>query len=150
MSLIYKFKKEKLLDGKYVTRPIILVTLNGKDISIEIPALIDTGCDISVIPEGIAKLLGLDMTGEKNKLYAYRESSEVIESRADISFIGKEMRQSITLKEVPLLIATEMDRYHEELDITLGIAGIFDSFDIAFRKNKNKIILKKVNNYLKS
>ena len=82
MTLKYKFKKEKLDDGTYAVRPRILVVLSGENTSIEIPALIGSGCDTSVIPEGIARAVGLDMTGEKNKVYAYRESSDVIETTA--------------------------------------------------------------------
>ena len=68
MVLIYRFKKERLESGVYATRPRILVELGSEKSSIIVPALIDTGCDVTVIPEGIAKAIGLDMKGQKNKL----------------------------------------------------------------------------------
>lgn len=37
----------------------------------------------------------------------------------------------------------------EESDIVLGVEGIFDSFDITFKKTNNKIIMKKVSSNLK-
>lgn len=39
MTLIYKFKKERLENGLYVSRPRILVELTGTQSSIVIPAL---------------------------------------------------------------------------------------------------------------
>ena len=143
MSLVYRFKKEKLIDGRYVTRPRILVVLSGKDTSIEVPALIDSGCDTTVIPESIARAIGLDMEGDKTKIYAYRESADVVESKMNIVFLGKVNRESIKLT-IPVLIALSKDGFNDEEDITLGINGIFDAFDITFKKSKNKIILKNV------
>ena|SRR3989344_1814092 len=140
MSLIYKFKKEKLEDGTLVSRPRILVALHGS-LSIEIPALIDSGCDITVIPESLARAVGLDFSGEKTRLYAYREATEVILSKANITFLGKAQRQSVRLT-LPVLIALSRDNTAEENDITLGIQGIFDAFDITFLKSQNKIIFK--------
>ncbi|MBD3249630.1 hypothetical protein GF336_06310 [Candidatus Woesearchaeota archaeon] len=126
-------------NGSYVSRPRILVELMGKEGSITIPALIDTGCDITVIPKGIAEGIGLDMNGKKDKLYAYRESTDVIESKARISFLGKEHRQSVVLDNIPTLIALSDS---DEQEITLGVEGIFDAFDIAFKKFQNEIIFK--------
>jgi hypothetical protein len=145
MSLIYKFKKEKLVDGNYAVRPRIFVVLAGRNTSIEIPALIDTGCDTTVIPEGIARAVGLDMSGNKNKIFAYRESSDVIESFANITFLGKADRLSVVLPRVPVLIALSKQGVEDEADITLGINGIFDAFDIAFKKSQNQIVMKKAN-----
>lgn len=143
MTLIYRFKKEKLANGRYAARPRILVVLQGEHASIEVPALIDSGCDVTVIPESIAKALGLDMSGEKDKLYAYRESNEVIQSKATFTFVGRVQRQSVTLNQVPVLIALAKDAAEEEHDITLGVEGIFDAFDITFKKSQNKISLQK-------
>ena len=144
MTLIYKFKKERLKNGGYASRPRILVELKGNNGSIIVPALIDTGCDTSVIPEGIAKAIGLNMSGVKDKLYAYREANEVIQSTVTITFLGKEYRQSVTLSNVPILIALTKESVKEEEDITLGVNGIFDTFEITFKKIQNKIIFKKV------
>lgn len=144
MSLVYKFKREELLNGDYVHRPRILVVLHGRHTSIEVPALIDSGCDTTVIPEGIAKAVGLDTSGNKTKIYAYRESSEVVESSANFTFLGKADRLSVRLQGVPVLIALSKEGFEDEADITLGIDGIFDFFDITFKKKRNLIIFKKV------
>ncbi len=143
MALIYRFKKERLKNGGYAIRPRILVELKGDKTSIIVPALIDTGCDITVIPEGIAKSIGLNMSGMRDKLYAYRESNDVVQSTANITFLGKEYRQYIALPNVPILIALSKEGSEEEEDITLGIMAIFDAFEITFKKTQNKIIFKK-------
>ena len=65
-------------------------------------------------------------------------------SKANLVFSGKEQRQSITLSHVPILIALSRDGVADEEDITLGISGIFDNFEITFKKINNKIIFKKV------
>ena len=143
MALTYKFKKERLENGVYVARPKILVQLSGAIGSIRIPALIDSGCDTTVIPKSLAEAIGLSMSGNKNILYAYHEASEVIESSATITFLGKEPRQSVSLN-VPVLITIPKDDSDEEIDIVLGINGIFEMFDITFKKAVNKIILKQV------
>jgi len=143
MSLIYHFKKEKLESGAFVSRPRILVEISGSNGAIVVPALIDSGCDATVIPEGIAKAIGLSLDGEKDKLYAFREMNEVVRSRAAISFLGKEHRQSIKLPNVPVLVVVPKKGDKEEEDITIGIEGVFDAFDITFKKSQNKIILQK-------
>ncbi len=142
MALLYKFKKEKLENGIVVLRPRILVALKGEVTSIEVPALIDSGCDTTVIPEGIAKAIGLKIEGKKEKLYAYREATDVVESKATITFIGKANRESVTTT-IPVLVALSKNDEFDEIDITLGISGIFDVFDITFRKTENKIICTK-------
>ncbi|MCK4589356.1 MAG: hypothetical protein KAT77_02860 [Nanoarchaeota archaeon] len=143
MVLTYRFKKEKLENGRYAVRPRILVVLKGKNSSIEIPALIDSGCDTTVIPEGIAKATGIDMEGEKGKLFAFRESSEVISSKANFTFLGKLPRDSVNVDHIPVLITLSKKRVEEEGEIVLGVEGVFDIFDITFKKSQNKIILKK-------
>lgn len=143
MALIYKFKKEKLEKGTTVLRPRIYVLLNGKVAQIETPALVDSGADITVIPEGIAKAIGLKMDGAKSRLYGHRESSEVVHSEAEITFLSRAGRENVSLK-IPVLIVMKKENLEEESDIVLGVEGVFDAFDITFKKASNRIILKKV------
>ncbi len=142
MSLVYRFKKEKLEDGSYVSRPRILVLLKGPESIVKVPALIDSGCDMTVIPEEIARAIGLNLHGETCKLYAYREFTEVIRSEASIVFMGRAQREAVELR-LPVLIALSQKGKEDEPDITLGVEGIFDAFDITFRKAQDRIILKK-------
>ena len=140
MSLIYRFRKEELEDGSVAVRPRIPLVLKGKDGSIEYYALLDSGCDVTVIPEKIADALGLDKTGKKNTLFGYNESSEVIESNANFIFIGRANREEVNLNNIPVLITCSKE---SEEDVVLGISGIFDSFDITFKKLQNRIVMKR-------
>lgn len=142
MSLVYRFRKEKLEDGSYVSRPRILVLLKGPETVVKVPALIDSGCDVTVIPEEVARAIGLNLGGERSKLYAYRECTEVIRSEASIIFMGRAQREAVELR-LPVLVALSQRGKEDEPDITLGVEGIFDAFDINFRKAKNQIVLKK-------
>jgi predicted aspartyl protease len=130
-------------------RPRILVVLSEKEGSIEVPALIDSGCDTTVIPESVAKAIGLSFKGKRDKIYAYHEYTDVVLSRANITFLGKQDRNSVDLQGIPVLIALTSKGSKDEEDITLGIEGIFDSFDITFRKAQNRIIFKKVSGMFK-
>ncbi len=141
MSLIYRFKKEKLESGQYVSRPRIFIVLEGENSSIEVPALIDSGCDVTVIPEGIAKALGLNLKGKRDKIYGFRESTNVIQSKANMAFMGKNPRDTARLSKIPVLVAVA--EKEDEEDVTLGIQGIFDYFDITFKKTQNQITLKR-------
>lgn len=141
MTLIYRFKKEKLEDGTFVSRPRILITLRGENCAIEVPALIDSGCDITVIPENIARVVGLNLNGKKEKLYAFRESSEAIRSKVKITFVGKAHRQNVTIA-VPVLVV--LSKGDDEEGMVLGVQGVFDAFEINFRKAGNQIMMKAV------
>ncbi|MBR9690713.1 hypothetical protein GOV08_03430 [Candidatus Woesearchaeota archaeon] len=144
MTLTYKFKKEKLENGRIVARPRILIRIKGTFTTIEVPVLIDTGCDVTVIPENLARAIGLRIKGKKTKLFAFRESTEVIEEKLDIILLGREERQNIIIKNVPVLISLDHEDYEDDSEVVLGIEGIFDFFDVTFKKSQNKIIFKPI------
>ena len=140
MGLLYRFRKEQLEDGAFASRPRIPVILHGENTSVEVAALIDSGCDITVIPEDLAKAVGLNLKGTESTLYAFRESSKVIDSKAYITFMGRQARQNIKV-QVPVLIVKSKDGISDDEGIVLGVEGIFDKFNINFKKTKNQIIL---------
>ena len=146
MALNYRFKKEKI-EGIPTMRPRINVRIHGSITSIDVPALIDSGCDISVIPDSIAEAIGLDMKGEESELQAYRETTKVIRSKVAVTFMSRANRENVTLI-IPILIALSSKDHEDEQEIVLGIARIFDGFDITFKKSQNKIILKRVSNIM--
>ena len=145
MTLIYKFKKEKLETG-FAVRPKICIKLTGPGGSLKIFALIDSGSDVTVLPEGIARFLGMDMKGNHTKLQAYRECNDAIISKAIITFLGRRDGSEI-LSNVPILVSLcpkEAPDFVEEDEVVLGIEGVFDEFEINFKKRANRIILKRV------
>ena len=145
MPLIYKFKKEKLEVG-FAVRPKICVSLSGPGGSLKVIALIDSGSDGTVIPEGIANFLGLDMKGKHTTLQAYRECNEAIISKVNVSFVGRRGSSEV-LNNVPVLISlcpkNPSEDFVEENEMVLGVERIFDEFEITFKKTANKIILRR-------
>ncbi len=63
MALTYKFQKQELEDGSTILRPKILVALEGSKDRFPFIALLDTGCDTTILSESVASLLGLDVSG---------------------------------------------------------------------------------------
>ena len=139
MVLIYRFKKEKV--GKsYVSRPKIPIRLSWKDENLNAIALIDSGADITIVPPEIAEMLKLEFS-EEDRIEAYRESVKARRSFVNITFIGKSLRQYVTLSKVPILVPISAK---SEYEVILGCNGIFDNFVITFNKSQNKIVLKPI------
>ena len=141
MVLSYKFKKQKIEDG-FIMRLIIPVTLEGK-IKIDTTALIDTGCDLTLVPESLAEAVGLKIGSEINEIYGYAEKVNVVDSRATLTFLSRNKRDEKTIT-IPVSVVKKQKGVQEETELILGINGMFDKFDIDFQKNKNKIIFKSV------
>lgn len=141
MALAYRFKKIKLEDGNYVSRPEIPVQLSHGSNSIDVAALIDSGCDTTIIPESIARYLDLNLSSEETKIQGYREKIGVIPSLANITFIGRKSRISTTLSNVPVLVVPETE--DSDTGVILGVERIFDEFEIVFKKSAGRVILKK-------
>jgi hypothetical protein len=80
------------------------------------------------------------MTGKKDTLYAYREKTEVVQSKVKIKLVGRLERESIDF-EIPIRIALG-EECENEPEVTLGVEGFFDKFEVTFKKTENKILLK--------
>ncbi|MCC7536909.1 MAG: aspartyl protease family protein [Deltaproteobacteria bacterium] len=142
MGVVYRFRKERLQDGGTVARPKIPVRLSWDAATVDVVALIDSGCDVTVIPQSLAEAIGVSTTGTSQPLVGFREESAVVEAKVDITFLGRRERQETTLHHVPVLVVLRDDRFAEETEIVLGLAKVFDEFDITFRRSRNRIELK--------
>ena len=142
MVLSYKFKRQKLESGQYVMRPIIPITLEGK-IKLDTTALIDSGCDITLVPEVIAEAIGLEKSDKTNEVYGYSEKIETVDSKAKIIFLSRNKRDEEAIN-IPVSIVKRKDGIDDDTELILGISGIFDKFNIMFMKTSNKILFKKV------
>ncbi|MBI2652411.1 hypothetical protein HYX00_03000 [Candidatus Woesearchaeota archaeon] len=63
MTISFRYKTVKRPDGTHVKTPSIPITLIGKE-SFDTIALLDSGADISAMPQSIAELLGLNLEGK--------------------------------------------------------------------------------------
>ena len=109
MSVTFKYKTISRPDGKKTTRPIIPLTLKGKE-SIEYLGLIDSGADVSAIHISVAELLGLDLSTDEN-----------------ISFgIGGRVRSKDSIVKV------NFSKGHESYEFSIPVKVIIDSYDFGF------------------
>jgi len=144
MVLSYRFHKEKLEDGSIVFRPKVLVDISSgsEHLPFSVAALLDSGCDVTIIPEEFSEILKLKILA-KTELVAYREKTDVKASKVDITFLGKAPRENIKLNNIPVLI-TPKDKPDLSPEVVIGVRGIFDKFDIKFNLSRNRIELKKI------
>ena len=144
MVLRYRFHRERLKDGSIAYRPLVLVDISYDDnhMPFNVAALLDSGCDVTIIPESFAKLIKLK-EHQETELIAYRERTKVKTSKADITFLSKAPRENVKLSSVPVFITPENDdKFLPE--VVIGVRGIFDKFEIKFNLGQNRIELKKI------
>jgi len=136
MALTFKYKLEQYGHSK-IKRPWVPVTLYHKDKKQDVAMLLDSGADSTLIPLGLAKYLGLDLTGEKDTTQGVGGNIETIQSKVSIKIgRGSEIHK---LTNVPVIVADNDDW------LILGRRGFFNKFNITFKENETKIIIRKVN-----
>lgn len=118
--------------------PYIPVILTGPKDSVEVVALLDSGADVSVLPKGVAELLGIDLKGDKEEVVGVGGKAEAVETNVSIVVSGAHEKYAFRIK-VKVILDDSDDRF----PIILGRDGFFDKFDITFKENQRKIILKK-------
>ena len=61
MVLRYRFHKEILKDGSVAFRPLVIVGINydNNHLPFNVVALLDSDCDVTIIPQSFAKILKL-------------------------------------------------------------------------------------------
>ena len=125
--------------GAQIKTPSIPITLKGNNNTpIEVIALIDSGADISVIPEGIAKFLNLNLDGKKEKANGIGGQISVINSSVNVNI--RKNHENYDLN-IPVQVILGPD----EIPPLLGRRGFFDEFVISFDNKNEKVTLKKVN-----
>lgn len=100
--------------------------------------LLDTGSTETMIPEGIARILGLEMKdSDKTDVTAVCGKTEGWQSKMRIIVEEKHRKHEIA---IPACILKS-----EDLDeIVIGREGFFEAFDITFMEKKKRVKLKPV------
>lgn len=139
MSISYRYVKinrPKPLDPIKV--PAIPITLVGRE-QIEIVALLDSGADLTAISKSLAEILGLKLDGKREPVLGIGGKGEAIKSKVKI--IVKNSHEKYTL-EIPVFVfVSDLD---EDFPVLLGRTGFFDNFEITFKENQGKVVLKKI------
>jgi len=91
-------------DSRFVPpAPIAIVTLRHPDREerrAEVPMLIDSGADATLLPSAAATSLGLTCTGERYQLMAFDSTTSESEAvRADLVFLNRRFRGRFLLIE---------------------------------------------------
>jgi len=137
MALSFRYKSIKRPKGNVVKAPHIPVNLITKSsMSIEVIALLDSGADVSVIPQDIADLLGVDLTKEKEISRGIGGEVEVINTKIKINI--KKGHENYDF-----LIPVQIIMGDSKVPVILGRAGFFDKFKITFDQANEIVSLKK-------
>lgn len=135
MAINFRYKTVRRPDGTEVKTPSIPIRLNGTE-KFDTIGLIDSGADVSAIPQAVAEILGLEM--HKEKAFAYGIGGKVESTETRVSITVEKGHEHYTF-EIPVKII--LGKY--DFPILLGRAGFFDKFLITFNQTKEKVKLKK-------
>ena len=135
MSFNFKYKSVRLKSGEIIPRPMIPLTLNGKE-KIDVIGMLDSGSDMTLIPLELAEILEINYTHE-NEVFGI----------SGIPVKSKEGKISITFGkghetynfEIAVLVPQK-----ENMPMIIGRAGFFNQFKITFFESERKIEFKKV------
>ena len=133
MTLHFRYKIVKRQNNTEARTPSIPITLKGKD-SIDVVALLDSGADVSVIPKGIAEIIGLDLTGKKSYADGIGGRVEAIDSKLYLHI--KKGHEDYNF-QMPIKVILE-----DTIPIILGREGFFNKFVISFNQSELKFTLK--------
>jgi len=140
VSLIFNYKTEKF-DGEQRKLPKIPIKIMNNDNYYEFAALVDSGSDAIYIPYEISKLLGLKSLGKKEDVETIGQRITLYPSKIDALVIHKGNRR-YRFNYLPVLFPKS--KKYDCPDLILGRV-FFELFDITFKQNANKIILKRSN-----
>lgn len=139
MTIIFRYKTVTRPDGSLVKTPSIPVSLTGKE-NFDTIALLDSGADLSAIPQGIAELLGLDLTGERKSAFGIGGKVDATDTTMAVSI--EKGHERYTFRIPVKVILGDYD-----LPVLLGRAGFFDKFVVSFDQAKEKVLLKHNGNH---
>ncbi|MDP4012227.1 MAG: hypothetical protein Q8R00_01315 [Candidatus Nanoarchaeia archaeon] len=137
MAMSFKYKTVKRPDGTTVKTPSIPVLFKGNKDTVEVVALIDSGADISAMPQAIAEILGLDLGGKITPAFGIGGKVDSVEAK--LTTIVEKGHEHYTFQIPIKIILGDYD-----LPILLGRAGFFDKFVISFDQSMEKVSLKRI------
>ncbi|MEK6898887.1 MAG: aspartyl protease family protein [Nanoarchaeota archaeon] len=137
MALSFKYKSIQRPNGIGVKSPVIPVVLSGNgSIKQEFVALIDSGADLSVIPEDVAELLNLNLKKTIEKSRGIGGEVDVKNTEMNLSI--KKGHESYTFS-IPVQVVLG----DSKIPPLLGRRGFFDKFRITFDQANFSISLKR-------
>jgi len=139
MSIIFRYVHVPRRDGTLRHAPFIPLLITNKfGRTMKIIALLDSGADTTVIPKDLAEVIGLKEKKTDSETGGIGGKVKVKESKLRFRIAGN--RESYSL-EVPALVLQDADA---DVPLLLGRHGFFEQFNITFKQNEEKIVLKKI------
>ena len=140
-ALTFKYIKD-IQKGSIKYRPRVEIRLSNKEKSIKLAMLVDSGADISLIPFEVAEILELEL---KDKIKSSSASGHFDTYASTVnSELIKGNNKTYNLGSMDVRVST--NKIHEtnlNSHALLGRSLFFTKFDITFRENTFKIILRK-------
>ena len=142
MSLTFRYKRVKRPNNTEVKSPSIPVTLWGNGSKYGFIALLDSGADVSAIPQEVAELLDLDLSGKKEDASGIGGKVPAVQSKINVQIEKPHEVYTFTIP-VKVILNKEIKFDGQELPVLLGRAGFFDKFVITFDQKEEKVTLKR-------
>lgn len=137
MTFSFKYKQIKRPNPLLPQQePVIPITLVGPNDKFETYGLLDSGADISAIPEPVADIIGLPKGGKQDKVIGINGNAEAIASRVTLLIKGVHQQETLDLP-VNIIISEKAD-----FNFIIGRAGFLNRFEITFNEAQRKITLK--------
>ena len=141
-ALTFRYTKDIINKDNVRYRPRVEIRLSNKQNNFKLAMLVDSGADISLIPLEVAEILELELR-DKIKSSSASESFETWESAVNAELI-KGNNKTYNLGRMEIRVPTK--KIHEKnlnSHALLGRSPFFNKFDITFRENIFKLILRK-------
>jgi len=131
----FKYRKINLtspFSRKFISRPIIPVSIKYKGRSVYYEALIDSGADFTILPLGLAEILNIEYSKSKEILFTGVDEGILkgIISNVNIEIAGSKYETSIVFAQISGTIGI------------LGQIGFFDKFVVKFDLQKEDLEIK--------
>ncbi len=139
MAITFRYKEFNRPDGHPCVGPYIPLTIKGRNESIDMMFLLDSGADYTVIPVELAELIGVDLSGSREQTSGVGGTIYTKKSSMMVGIRNAHERYNI---KVPIHVILKRD---SKVPPLLGREKFFDEFQITFNQKDRKVILKRVN-----
>lgn len=131
----FKYRKINLtspFSRKFISRPIVPVSIQYKDKRVHYEALIDSGADFTILPMGLVEILGIGSAQSRQISFTGVDGEELqgIIANVDLEISGVKYQTNLVFAQISGTIGI------------LGQIGFFDRFIVKFDLQKKDIEIK--------
>lgn len=138
MVFSFKYKSIKLKSGEIIHRPMIPISINGKE-RLDIIGILDSGSDMTILPKEIAEVVGIDY--QKDNEISGISGNILKAKQGKINIIFGKAREFYNF-DIPVLVP------EQDVQIIIGRLGFFERFKITFVEDERKISFKKQESFI--